>query len=81
MKFADYFKHLIFVFILAITIFVLAAGLILLETYFERMGMPRWFLITMEYIGISLFVIDGILLIGTSIIFTIKTLREYWEYK
>ncbi|MFA6162094.1 MAG: hypothetical protein WC685_01550 [Methylobacter sp.] len=73
------FIHVGAVFLLTVAIFATAAGLILLEGYAESNGMPSWLLAGMTFIGMVLFIIDGILVIGSSTIVTLKILGQLWS--
>lgn len=72
-------SHIGRIFILAITLFIVAAAIILLERYAKSWGMPNDFLFGMHTIGVALFITDAILVIGSSVIFTIKALIRQWR--
>jgi hypothetical protein len=72
--------HIGSVFILAFVVYTLSALLISLEDYMKNIGMPNWFLTGTHWVGVMLFIIDSILLIGSSLIAVIKILKvQIWS--
>ena len=67
------FSHIGFIFVFALIICGAALGLVMVENALEAFAVPPWFLYGMRVISICLFVVDGILVVGTSAITTVKT--------
>jgi hypothetical protein len=75
------FAHVGFIFLLAVLVFVAAAGLAKLEQVAADYKMPSWLLWGMQFISIGLFIFDGILVLGASGILLIKVLVGLWKEK
>jgi hypothetical protein len=69
-------KHVFQNFLAALVIFILAGLLAYGETVAKKLGLPPYFLYATTSIAAALLIIDGIVAIGTAIIFAVKILRN-----
>ncbi len=74
----DQLKHALQNVVAAIVVFVLAALLAYAERAAETLHLPEYCIYGIRTIAILLFVIDGIVLVGTAAVFAIKLLRKQW---
>ena len=73
----EIFKHIGLSFLLALIIFILAIIFDLLEGYCKNtLGLSEWLLFGIRFISVGLFIIDGILILATTVIGAIKIIKE-----
>ena len=73
----EIFKHVGLIFLLALLIFFFAIVFVVLERYcVNKLIMPAWLLFGMHFISISLFILDGILILATAVISICKILKK-----
>jgi TRAP-type C4-dicarboxylate transport system permease small subunit len=73
-EFRQLFGHVLMIFLLALVGFGCAIGLAIVERHSETLGLPSWLTLGMGFVSMCLFVVDSILVIGASVITTIKIL-------
>ena len=68
-------KHTGYIFLLALAALAAAVGLHYAEQLLEHINMPHWMVVLTRFISMALFTFDGILVVGTAAITTLKALR------
>lgn len=73
--------HIGYIFLIAAAVFLTAMGLQLIEHLATNFHAPGWLLFGMRAVSFCLFLIDAVLLIGSSAIMAIHLLNMLWRDK
>jgi hypothetical protein len=72
-------KHLLGNFVVAIVLLAAAIGLALVERLCEELKMPPYVCDGANAIAYAMFVIDGIVFLGTAVIVSVRLLVKTWR--